>query len=149
MVARVSRWLSCLINKMLKILIILCGIGHLALGLGSLVIPRMLDWKGALAHVPVLIRQMFWTYAGYILCINLFFGIISILFADELLSGNGLAKALLLLITIYWLSRVIIQFTYFDRSSVPQKLIYKAGEFVLVTLFIVFTLIYGYATRVT
>jgi len=109
----------------------------------------MLDWKGALAHVPVLIRQMFWTYAGYILCINLFFGIISILFADELLSGNGLAKALLLLITIYWLSRVIIQFTYFDRSSVPQKLIYKAGEFVLVTLFIVFTLIYGYATRVT
>lgn len=130
---------------MLKNLIILCGIGHIALGFGSLVIPRMLNWKGSLATVPALIRQIFWTYAGYILSINIFFGIISILYTDELLSGSGLSKALLILITLYWLSRLVIQFTYFDRSGVPQKFIYKAGEFILITVFAVFTIVYGYA----
>lgn len=131
---------------MLKILIILCGIGHIVLGLGSLVIPKMLNWKSSLSALPVLIRQIFWTYAGYILCINLFFGIISILHADELLAGTGLSKALLILITLYWFSRVGIQFVYFDRSQVPKKFIYVLGEIMLVTLFIMFAIVYGYAT---
>lgn len=130
---------------MLKTLIILCGIGHIALGLGSLVIPRMLDWKGALSTVPTLIRQIFWTYAGYILCINIFFGIISLLYPDELLTGNGLSKALLILIALYWFSRVVIQFVYFDKSDVPEKFMYKAGESVLIAVFVLFTIVYGYA----
>ena len=132
----------------LKPLIILCGVGHIALGLGSLVIPAMLNWKSALASVPVLIRQIFWTYAGYILSINIFFGIISILYVDELLSDSGLSKALLILITVYWFSRVVIQFVYFDKTGIPEKFIYKAGEMVLVTLFVVFTIVYGYAAYI-
>lgn len=133
---------------MLKTLIILCGIGHIALGLGSLVIPKMLNWKSSLSSVPTLIRQIFWTYAGYILAINIFFGIISLFYTDELLSGSGLSKAMLLLIGVYWLSRVIIQFVYFDKTGIPDKFIYKVGEIVLVTLFMAFTLIYGYAAVV-
>lgn len=133
---------------MTKTLLILCGIGHIVLGLSSLVIPRMLNWENALSSVPVLIRQIFWTYAGYILSINIFFGVISILYPDELLSGSGLSNALLILITLYWFSRVVIQFVYFDKTGVPQKFIYKAGEIILVTLFMVFTLVYGYAACV-
>lgn len=130
---------------MLKTLIILCGIGHVALGLGSLVIPKMLNWKSSLSTVPTLIRQIFWTYAGYILSINIFFGIISLLYTDELLSESGLSNALLLLISVYWFSRVVIQFIYFDKTGIPNKFIYRVGETVLVTLFVAFTLIYGYA----
>jgi hypothetical protein len=133
---------------MLKILIILCGVGHIALGLGSLVIPRMLDWKNALSTVPTLIRQIFWTYAGYILCINIFFGIVSLLYTDELLSGNGLSKALLILITLYWFSRVVIQFVYFDKTGVPKKIVYQAGELVLIAVFVLFTMVYGFAAFV-
>lgn len=130
---------------LIKTLIILCGIGHIGLGLGSLVIPRMLNWKSALSQTPNLIRQIFWTYAGYILSINIFFGIVSILHTDELLSGSGLSTALLILITLYWFSRIVIQFVYFDKTGVPEKFIYKAGEILLVMLFVGFTLVYGYA----
>ena len=133
---------------MIKTLIILCGIGHIVLGVGSLVIPRMLNWKSALVTTPVLVRQIFWTYAGYILSINIFFGIVSMLYPDELLSGSGLSKALLILITLYWFSRVVIQFVYFDKTGIPEKFIYKAGEMALVSLFVVFTLVYGYAAFV-
>lgn len=130
---------------MLKTLIILCGIGHIALGMGSLLIPTLLNWKADLAPLPVLIRQMFWTYAGYILSINIFFGIISILFPGELLSGDPLAKALLVLIVLYWFTRIVIQFTYFDKKDIPKRPIFRMGEIALNVLFIVFTVVYGWA----
>lgn len=130
---------------MLKVLLIGCGVGHICLALGSLAIPKMLNWRQTLKAVPKLIEQIFWTYAGYILSINVFFGIISILFPDELLSGSGLGNSLLTLITLYWLSRLVIQFVYFDRTSVPATGLYKFGEFALVALFVMFTVIYGYA----
>ena len=127
-------------------LVWLAGLGHLALGVGSLLIPRLLDWSAALAQVPVLIRQMFWTYAGYILGINLFFGLVSLLYPEALLSGAPLARALTLLITVYWLTRLIIQFVYFDRSEVPDQLMYRVGEVALNLLFVFFTAVYGWAT---
>lgn len=123
----------------------LCGIAHLLLGAGSLVIPQMLEWDTALQNVPPLIRQMFWTYAGYILGLNLFFGVVSILYAGELLSGSGLAMALTLLIALYWLARLFIQFFYFDKRNLPQSAIYRVGEVALVALFIIFTIVYSWA----
>ena len=129
----------------IQLLIELCGIGHVLLALGSLAIPKMLDWKAAFASTPLLIKQMFWTYAGYILLINLFFGVVSFFLAEELLSGSGLAVALTLLIALYWIARLFIQFLYFDKSEVPQGLIYSLGEWGLVAMFILFSGIYSYA----
>lgn len=71
----------------------LCGLAHIGLVIGSSALPKLLDWKAAFAQAPLLIKQMFWTYAGYILCINLYFGIISLTLREELLSGSGLAIA--------------------------------------------------------
>jgi hypothetical protein len=130
---------------MLRSLILLCGIGHIALGLGSLAIPKLLNWNKSLSGVPTLIRQMFWVYAGYILAINFFFGVISILFVDELLSGRPLPNSILALIALYWFARVIIQFTYFDRKDIPAKGIFLFGEIALNILFVAFTGIYSWA----
>ncbi len=122
----------------------LCGLAHVALGVGSAAIPKLLDWRAALAGVPVLIRQMFWTYAGYILFVNLFFGVVSLVLTDELLSGSGLAVAVSGLIAVYWVARLVIQFTYFDKTDVPTGIIYTLGEYGLVTLFVVFSAVYSY-----
>ena len=54
------------------LIIQLAGLAHIGLGLGSVMIPKMLDWKSAFTNTPTLIKQMFWTYAGYILFINVF-----------------------------------------------------------------------------
>ncbi len=127
------------------LIIQLAGLAHIGLGLGSVMIPKMLDWKSAFTNTPTLIKQMFWTYAGYILFINVYFGVISLLLASEMLSGSGLALATTFLIAIYWIARVAIQFLYFDASDLPKTFIYKAGEWILVTLFIAFSIIYTYA----
>jgi hypothetical protein len=46
--------------------VVLAGVGQLILVVASAVIPRCLDWKGPLAVLPLLMRQLFWTYAAYI-----------------------------------------------------------------------------------
>src|SRR5690606_40766595 len=73
------------------------GLAQIGLVVGSLAIPAVLKWKAALRAVPTLIRQMFWTYAAYILVINLSFGLLrSEEHTSELQSRENLVCRLLL-----------------------------------------------------
>ena len=125
--------------------VFLAGLAHIALAAGSLLIPHLLNWRNELSKVLPLIRQMFWTYAGYILFINLFFGLISVFFPDDLLAGEPLGQSLLLFIALYWAVRLVIQFTYFDKTGLPNGPLYTLGEWMLVMLFVAFVAIYSVA----
>lgn len=129
----------------IKNLIFMAGIGQVVLVLGSISIPYLLKWEEDVAKLRPLTRQVFWTYAGYIFSTNLSFGILSILGPSWLIDGSPLASAVTIFITLYWAARIIIQFTYFDRTDAPKGLIFSLGEFALVSLFLSLTLIYGYA----
>lgn len=126
----------------MEILLNWCGIGHFVLCLGSLYIPKAMKWTTHLASLHPLLKQMFWTYAGYILVINFSFGIISFFGSYELLNRSFLAKAITLLIGTYWLTRIAIQFFYFDRSAAPKGILLTIGEMALIGLFILFTVTY-------
>ncbi|MFL5728479.1 MAG: hypothetical protein ACJ75J_03235 [Cytophagaceae bacterium] len=125
--------------------IFIAGIFQIILVLGSLAIPKLLSWKSELSKVSDLIRQIFWTYAGYILCMNLCFGLLSALAPSSLCDGSFLARVITLFITVYWATRVAIQFFYFDRKNTPKGWIYVWGEIALVALFIFLTVVYGFA----
>ena len=132
-------------GEILEKLLWWCGVGHIVLCMASAVVPKFLEWGKELKSLPVLLRQMFWIYAGYILIINFCFGIISILGASELLNHSFLAKCITLFIGVYWLARVIIQFFYFDTSNAPKGLIFTIGEVLLVGTFMGFTIVYASA----
>lgn len=123
-------------------LIYICGMLHIVLGIGSSVIPKVLKWNKELANVQPLIRQMFWTYAAYILVINLCFGLVSVFGTDELLNHSFLAKCITFFIGIYWFTRIFIQFFYFDKTSAPKGFIFTLGEIALVALFVLFSVVY-------
>lgn len=125
--------------------IIAAGVGQLLVVLGSLAIPAALQWRQQLAALRPLTRQVFWTYAGYIWCTNLFFAVVSLLIPAELTGETPLALAVCLFISLYWAARVVIQFVYFDRSDAPQGRIYLWAEWFLVSLFIAFATVYGMA----
>ena len=129
------------------ILLKLAGILQIALCIGSLWIPKLLNWKGELSNISKLIRQIFWTYAGYILMFNFSFGLLSFFGAEELLEKTFLSKAVSAFIFIYWLGRILIQFFFFTTSA-PKGMIYKIGELALVSLFIFLTFIYGWVTLI-
>ncbi|MEJ1240953.1 hypothetical protein WBG78_22595 [Chryseolinea sp. T2] len=123
-------------------LIFWSGMGHFGLCAASLYVPAALEWKKGLSSLKPLLRQMFWTYAGYILVINFCFGIVSVAGAGELLNTSFLARCVTLFIGIYWLSRTCIQFFYFDRAEAPEGIIYTIGEVLLVSAFIAFSIVY-------
>lgn len=128
---------------MLRWLLVLAGLAQIVLVVASVAIPRALDWHNETAKLRPLVRQIFWTYAAYIWCFNLSFGLLSLFGADILLDGSPLAMLVSGFIAVYWAARVIIQFAYFDRTDAPKGLQYSLAEAALVLLFIALTIIYS------
>jgi hypothetical protein len=127
-------------------LVFVAGVGQLALAVASLAIPRVLGWRRQTARLRPLLRQVFWTYALYIWCTNLCFGLVSVFAPGWLLERSPLAAAVTGFVTAYWGGRVVIQFTCFDRSDAPTGPAVRLAEGALVGLFVYLTLVYGWAT---
>lgn len=126
-------------------LICVAGLAQITLALGSLAIPRILKWRVELNKVQPLIKQMFWTYAAYIFMINLCFGILSLFAFTDITDHSNLATIITGFIAAYWISRVLIQFLYFDRTHFPIGMWYKLAEITLTTLFVFLSATYSWA----
>jgi hypothetical protein len=137
--------MSQLIATCLPTIVRIAGLGQLVLIVASLAIPSILGWKEETAKLRPLTRQVFWTYAGYIWATNLAFGLLSALAPHWLLDQSGLSATVTSFIAVYWIARLIIQFTCFDRHDIeggtpPALLI--GGESALVSLFVLLALVY-------
>lgn len=128
----------------LYILVFLAGFGQLALIVASLAIPSVLGWREDTAKLRPLTRQVFWTYAAYIWCTNLAFGLVSLRPA-WLLDRSPLAAAVTGFIAAYWIGRIGIQFFYFDRRDAPDGIAVRLAEVALVGLFVFLAAVYGAA----
>lgn len=128
----------------MTLLLILSGLRQLALAVGSLALPRILRWGDDTAKLRPLTRQVFWTYAAYIWVTNICFGVVSTFAPEWLLDRSPLARAVTGYIVVYWGSRLLVQFFYFDRTEAPPGAIYKVGEVLLVGLFIFLRAVFGY-----
>lgn len=120
-------------------LIIVGGIGQI---FTALIYPyirhRVFDWYNDIKKLKPLNREIAKTYGHYIQGLNFSFGLISILLADDLQNGTGLATALTGLIAAYWTGKLITQFAYYPMYNIPKKPIFKIGEIVMNTLFVTF-----------
>ena len=126
-------------------LIFLAGIGQIGLIIGSLWLPKFLNFREETAKVSPLIGQMFWNYSAYTWATNLFFALISVLNPAALLDGSFLAIWVSGFITVYWLGRIIVQYFYFDKSGAPAGWFFKVSEYGLEALFFFLTIAYGWA----
>ncbi|MDB9741417.1 hypothetical protein OAB00_01040 [Akkermansiaceae bacterium] len=80
-------------------------------------------------------RQIFFTYAVYILGTHLFFALMTFFLRDELMAGGALANVLLGFMGIWWTGRIVCQFFYFDREGIPETPFNKLAEALLVMMF--------------
>ena len=131
-----------MMEPLLKLGLQVAGVSQLLLTAGSFAIPRCLRFSERTASLIPLMRQMFFTYAIYVLVSHLFFGIITLALADELLKGTPLANALLIFMGAWWVGRLVCQFFFFDRSGIPESRFNKSAEVVLVTLFVALVVVY-------
>ncbi len=130
---------------MLRWLILAAGIGQLALALVSLSVPRVLGWREDTAKLRPLTREIFWTYAAYIWCAHVAFGLLSALAPGILVDGSTLAGLACAFIAAWWGARLALQFLAFDRSARPPGAVFVLAEIALVSAFVAFTGIYAVA----
>jgi len=103
---------------------------------------KVFDWYNDIKKLKPLNQEVAKTYGRYIQGLNFSFGLICILFTDDLKSRTGLAVAITGLIAAYWTGKVITQFTYYPMYEIPKKRFFKIGEVLMNTMFISFCFIF-------
>ncbi|MFK7741762.1 MAG: hypothetical protein AB8H80_15695 [Planctomycetota bacterium] len=130
---------------MLETFIFWAGVLQLLIVLSSLALPRILGWREQTARLDELTRHIFWTYAAYICCTNLFFAGISMLNPQMLTDGTVLARTVAGFITAYWGARVLIQLFAYSGAK-PQGWFFRAADVGFLFAFMFLTGVYGVAT---
>jgi hypothetical protein len=128
---------------MFKNALILAGVAQLGIAAFSLLIPRLLGWRDETARLKPLTRQVFWTYASYILGFHVAFGLLSLLAPAALLEGTLLARVVCGFIAVYWLVRLTLQFVAYDRSVAAGRPLFRFAEAAYVSAFAYLVLVYG------
>ncbi len=125
-------------------LIFFAGFGQLSVLVASALVPIRLNWRTELQVLPRLHRQMYWVYGGYTVMSIVAFGVLSIVNADELATGRGLARGFCAYVAVFWGIRVVLQGVFDVRAHLTAWWL-KLGEILLTVLFVLFTLIYAWA----
>ena len=77
-----------------------------------------------------------WVHGGFAVYTIASFGALTLLFHNEILRSHGAAAALAAFIGIYWLLRVVVDFTYYDHADSPKGKGFVAGHALLTLLFV-------------
>ena len=103
---------------------------------------KVFDWYNDIKKLQPLNQEIAKTYGRYIQGLNFSFGLISILFTNDLKNHTGLAVALTGLIAAYWTGKVITQLAYYPMYSIPKKKIFRIGSVLMNIMFVSFALIF-------
>ena len=128
----------------LATLICLAGCGQLSVLVASALVPIRLNWRTELSGLNRLVRQMYWTYGGYVVLAIVAFGVICLTCSEELASGSRLARALAAYMAIFWGVRLSLQ-TVFDVKEHLKTWWLRAGYHTLSLLFGFFTAVFACA----
>ena len=123
-------------KEFLNVGLLFAGFGLLVLTIASFWIPRILGWREKLGDLSPLMRELFWTYAAYILASHCFFTTLSFFFREWLLSGTPAAAAMSSFICLWWAVRVYLQFFGFDLAEVEDTLFNRLAKLLLTLLFL-------------
>jgi len=124
------------IQEWMSLALWLAGAGHFVVLIASFQVPYRLGWKQELAKLTPFNRKLMWVHGAFAVYTIASFGALTLLFHNEMLRGRGSAAALAAFIGIYWLLRVVVDFTYYDHADWPEGKGFVAGHALLTLLFV-------------
>lgn len=129
----------------LESLVFIGGILHFGILLASAMVPQVLDWKGSLDKLDTLSRQLIWVHGAFIVFVIIGFGVLSLLFSDDLVTGTPLARGVCLFIALFWIARLVVQFFVFDAKPYLKTPLTKIGYHGLTVVFTYHAIVYTLA----
>lgn len=112
------------------------GAGHFVVLIASFQVPHRLEWKKDLGKLTSFNRKLMWVHGGFAVYTILSFGLLTLLLHNEMLQGQRAATALAAFIGVYWLLRIVVDFTYYDHSDWPKGAGFVTGHVLLTSLFV-------------
>ncbi len=129
----------------MKTLLLIGGVLHFIILIASTLAPRVLDWRANLAALHPFLRRLFWVYGCFIVLVIISFGALTLVNADELVSGAPLPRSVCAVIAIFWLARLAVQFVVFDARPFLTTTFLRLGYHGLTPLFTALVFVYGCA----
>jgi hypothetical protein len=123
-------------------LIIASGLGQI---FTALIYPyirhQVFDWYNDVKQLKPLNQEIAKTYGRYIQGLNFSFGLIALIFTNELKEQSALAVALTGLIAAYWVGKVATQIAYYPMYDIPKRRLFKVGSYFMNCLFVLFAVV--------
>ena len=129
----------------LPVLLVVAGVCHFGILFASALVPRVLDWRGELAHLNPLSRHIVWTHGAFIVLTIVAFGAISLANPRELAAGSGLARWFCGFVAVFWLARLALQLFVFDAKPYLTGPLLKLGYHGLTLVFAFLGAVYTWA----
>lgn len=129
----------------LTILLQIAAILHIGLLCAGASMPKAVNLRGHLASLPPFIRQLFLVYFSFIALMLLGFGLLTFLFAHAMAAGEPMARALCVLITVFWGMRLIAAGFIFDVRPYLTNWFYRLGYQGTNAVFIYLVAVYALA----
>lgn len=126
----------------LEVALYLGGALHFCILIASALTPFALDWRGLLAPLPKLLRQMFWVYGAFIVLTIMCFGALTLMHATEMAAGDLVGRSVCAVIALFWGVRLVVQLFIFDATPFLTRWYWKLGYHALTVIFIVMVAIF-------
>lgn len=117
---------------------------HFCILVATLLTPRILDWRVELAGVPKFFDQVIRVHGAFIALTVAGLGVLSLANADELAAGGRFARWFCAFVAIFWGTRLVLQFAFYEPGAALRGPLMKLGYHCLAMAFALLTAIYGW-----
>ena len=111
------------LTKLLQI----AGLLHIGLFWAGASMPKAVNLGAHLASLPSFIRRLFFVYFSFIALVLAGFGCLTYIFAASIAAGEPVARALCILLTVFWMFRLVVAVFVFDVRPYLTNGFYRLG----------------------
>jgi len=129
----------------LTILLKLAALLHTSLICAGAAMPKAVDLRRHLRVLPPFIQRLYWVYYGFIGLTIVSFGFLTWAYAEPMAAGAPVARALSLLMAVFWLARLFVAAFVFDLRPYLLSLRHHLGYHALNLVFAYLTGVYLWA----
>jgi len=123
----------------------IAGVLHIGLFWAGASMPKAVNLVEHLATVPAFIRRLFLVYFSFIALVLAGFGCLTYLFASAIAGGEPVARALSILLTVFWTLRLVVAGFVFDVRPYLTTWFYRVGYWGLNFVFVYLAAVYAFA----
>jgi hypothetical protein len=129
----------------LTTLLQIAAILHIGLLCAGASMPKAVNLRGHIATLPPFLRQLFLVYFTFIALMLVGFGSLTFLFAHAMAAGEPTARALCMLMTVFWGIRLIAAGFIFDVRPYLTNWFYRLGYQATNLVFVYLVAVYALA----